>query len=328
MKRFLFFLTIFIFTSLVVTSSAWGSYTSHSKNGNWHYYDEVDDFSYVYCDLELPVNSAERDNGSLTEVTITAQCTSVGYSEDWTLRVYGAGRWKGVSGSIPSGNYVASISGHGRNDVVTATISIPNQGYNGLGFYHSGEDDDEYYDITVTHIKYRQYTVDGFESTITYDRHVLLSVIQDTPVNGMRYVITRSPKDYNKSRNKYYNGNKDDNVDPEKYYHYSLYYGFQMDNPAGPPITKSVKIPSDATDAKNEAVAAKLKAQDAKLAADAARDAANAAKFSASAAHTDAEKAANRTIYSGKSAARWGHDSYNKASDAAGDATYIRRQQN
>jgi len=52
---------------LVIPNAAWASYTSHTEYGNWNFNDEIDDFSYVYCDLQLPV---DQRVGSLTEVTL------------------------------------------------------------------------------------------------------------------------------------------------------------------------------------------------------------------------------------------------------------------
>jgi hypothetical protein len=53
-------------------------------------------------------------------------------------------------------------------------------------------------------------------------------------------------------------------------------------------------------------------------AANAAKTAAQNAKSSADAAHSDAQVAANRTYYSGKSSARWGYDNYNKIAAVEG----------
>ncbi|MDI6908019.1 MAG: hypothetical protein QMC81_11120, partial [Thermoanaerobacterales bacterium] len=193
------------------------------------------------------------------------------------------------NGAIPLGQYTATVSGIGNNNVVTATISIPDEGYNGLGFrQHPVEpnwDDDEWYEITVTRIKYRRYTVDGFEPIVTFDRFVFLSVAQSTPVKNIRYIIVRSP-----GGNTFGAGGKDVNVDPEKYYYYSLYYGFMMDVPWGQPVaaTRSVKIPSDATDAK-----------------------------------ASADAAASRTIYNGQSAAYWAYQASLAAQNPAPTITRV-----
>jgi len=265
MKKLLLpILIIFILMGSLFLNPAWASYINHSQDGSWNFNGRVDDFNYVYCDLQLPV---DQRVGSLTEVTLKVDCIddSVGrYDEKWRLDIYRAGNWDGVSGSIPQGVKTAEVSGvgakgrSGYSGTKTLTISIPDQGYNGLGFRYIDLTDDREradFDITVTRIKYRLYSVDGFNPTITYERHVLLSVIQDTPVNNMGYVITRNPKDT--ARDQYGAGYKDMNVDPEKYYTYSLYWGFNLNRATGPAITQTLKIPSDASGAKASADAAK-----------------------------------------------------------------------
>lgn len=247
MKRFLILLVLVVFISLTFSNIAWASHTEHTLSGNWEYNDEVDSFSYVYCDLSLPVDNRV---GSLTQVTLTITCTerNLNSYDIWNLEIYRAGSWKGISGANPRGTLLTTVSGGYQNRSKTLTINVPDDGSNGLGFnawvrdtYHSETDDECNFDITVTKIKYRIYSVDGFEPVVTYDRYVLFSVIQDTPVTNMRYIVTRTPRDVSRSTNEYSQGTEDMNVDPEKYYHYYLYYGFHMDDPTGSYIEKTVK---------------------------------------------------------------------------------------
>ncbi len=270
MKRiflYLFMILPAIFFSSIFINPVYASYTNHTQNGSWNFNGRIDDFNYVYCDLALPVDNRV---GSLTEVTLTVDCidSDVGrYDEEWRLDIYRAGAWDGINGGIPQGIKTAEVIGVGSKQygdysgTTTLTISIPDGGYNGLGFRYIDLTDDRekaYFDITVTRIKYRIYSVDGFEPIITWDRYVLMSIIQNTPVSNMRYIVTRSPKD--ESREQYGVNYTDMNVDPEKYYTYSLYYGFFMDRATGPVISKTIKIPSDASEAKASADEARDKA--------------------------------------------------------------------
>ncbi len=312
MKRFLMLLAIILGVNFVFLSPAWASYTGYVKQGEWIYDDDVDDFYYVYCDLGL-IDGPERRYSSLTEVTLTVQCTgastSTSYDRNlWTLDIRAAGRYESISGATPTATHVTSVSGAGPYQKITKTITIPNAGYNGLGFYHRGYYDEERYKITVTEIKYRVYRVDGFSLSISgQNRDVKLSV-NYTPVSNFRFVVSRSPS---RSRNITFSGSSatDSEAESETYYTYTLYSGFRItETGGGNVITRSIRVPSDATEVK-EVI------NDIKLAAD-------NAKTSADTAATKATNAANNTTYNGKSAAQWAAEAATAAQAGSSSSIY------
>ncbi len=341
MKRFLMLLVIILGVNFVFLSPAWASYTEYVKQGEWIYDDDVDDFSYVYCDLGL-IDGPERRYSSLTEVTITVQCTgastSTSYDRNlWTLDIRAAGRYESYSGGTPTATHITSVSGAGPYEKITKTIAIPNAGYNGLGFYHRGYYDEEQYKITVTKIKYRVYKVDGFSLSISGENRDVKLSVNYTPVSNFRFVVSRSPS---RSRNLTFSGSSstDSEVETEKYYTYTLYSGFRItETGGGDTITRSIRVPSDATEVKEVIDDIKLAADNAKTSADIAaarsyysgntsgywsynayskansantnasnaKTSADAAKNAANNAKTSADSAAANTIYNGKSAAQW-----------------------